>query len=995
METTGIASQNRNDLSFKVFFELMARKVTEILLISSPYDAFIMEEDGRLAERIIQEYEGLNLSRPPRVSWVSTAAEALDALSKKHFDFVITMPQVDQVDAFDLGRQIKKHHPNLPVFLMTHNTNTVLIHQLNEKITDRSAIDKVYVWLGNTDLLLALIKSFEDRKNVRHDTRRAMVRVIVMVEDSPYYCSTLLPLLYKELVSQTRALISRSINEEHRLLRMRARPKILVAETYEAAMDLYRRYKPYLLCILSDVRFPRNHRIDPTAGYTFLTEVKEQTPNLPILMFSSDETNRARAEAIPAIFSNKNSPTLHAEIHDFFLKYLGFGEFVFRMPDGREVARANSLRAMEKLLPSIPDESILYHASRHNFSTWLMARAEIRLASEMKKLKVDDFSSPEAIREYLIDVIRARRWRRQRGIISDFTQSNFDPDFEFIKVGGGSLGGKARGLAFMATRLKELDTFQKKYQGIHVHVPKTLVLCTDAFDAFILENNLGNMADTNLADADIVKAFFTARMPQIIRRDVEFLLKHTAYPLAVRSSSLLEDVQFRPCAGLYSTFMLPNDHPDISVRLHHLLRAIKLVYASTYLEAARSCAKTSGVYQTEDEKMAVIIQQLTGSRHGRYFYPYLSGVVQSHNFYPIGQMRPDAGIAHIALGLGKTVVEGFSSLRFSPHHPQYLPQFSGVKDILGTSQRYFYALDMKKLPERILCPDIFRLARLDIEDTKDHAPVRFLSSTYYPEDNRIRDLYDTGGHPVLTFARILKYNEFPLAQLLTDILDIGRQGMGSPVEIEFAMNRCEANVCPTEFCVLQIRPMSMRLYQSQVDIGPEEIRNARLWSKMAMGTAGTHGISHVVYVKPDTFDPAKTVRIASEISRINKGAVKQRQSFLLIGPGRWGSADRWLGIPVVWNDISGARAIVETATRNLKAEPSQGSHFFHNITSLGVGYLTVTSDANGFIDWDWLNALPAQIETDHVRQVRLDPPATLKIDGRRSLGVLMADKRPS
>ena len=891
------------DLSFKVFHELMAKKVTEILLVSSPYDAFIMEEEGRLAERIIHEYRGLNLSRPPKLTWVSTAQEALNALSNKEFDLVITMPRLDDMDAFNLGRKIKNISPELPIFLLTHNTNRLL---LESKHSDLSSIDKLYVWYGNSDLLLALIKNAEDQMNVAYDTKRAKVRVIILVEDSPIYYSSFLPILYKEIVMQTQAVMEESINDEHRILRMRARPKILVAENYEEAEKLYRQFKPYLLSVFSDVRFPRKGKMDDHAGFDLLSMIKKETPDIPLLNLSSEEANRKKAEKIPAVFLNKNSPTLHSEIRSFFMDRLGFGDFIFRLPNGREIARASNLREMEKIVPSIPDKSIFFHASRNHFSSWLMARSEILLASKLKPLKTSDFSNIKELKDHLIASIQERRKGRQKGIITDFVSGNFDPDADFIKIGKGSLGGKARGLAFMSTQLKKNPHILEKFKDITISVPKTLVISTEAFDSFINENKLRDIPNCDFSDNQITEIFLQSSLPDWLHSYLKLFIDHINYPLAIRSSSLLEDAQFQPFAGIYKTYMLPNQDLDPAQRLTQLVIAIKLVYASTYLEIPRAYARST-LHRTEDEKMAVIIQQLSGSRYSDYFYPALAGVAQSYNFYPISHMKPEEGIAHIALGLGKTVVEGETSLRFSPKYPQFLPQFSTVDDILKNSQRFFYALKMVDSPESLelqgKAADDDTLTKLEIDDAQDHAPVVNLSSTYIPEENRIRDAGNVPGYRVLTFAGILKYDFFPLPQILKEILKIGRKGMGSPVEIEFSVNIDFNKKKKPEFSLLQIRPMAISLHNRDVEITKKDINSAFCFSTMALGNGKFKDIADIIYVRPDSFDPARTVEIAGEIGKINRQMVQQNRKYLLIGPGRWGSADRWLGIPVTWNNM--------------------------------------------------------------------------------------------
>ena len=978
-------SQDDFDLSFKVFHELMAQKVTDILLVSSPYDAFIMEEEGRLAERIIQEYKGLNLSRPPKLTWVSTAKEALNALSANTFDLVITMPRLDDMDPSILGRKIKQKFPTLPVFLLAQKTSRLF---LDPKYADRSSFDKLYVWYGNTDLLLALIKNVEDRMNADYDTERAKVRVIILVEDSPIYCSVLLPLLYKEIVMHTQTLMEESLNSEHRILRMRARPKVLVADNFEEAENLYRRFKPYLLSIFSDVRFPRNGQIDDQAGFDLLSMIKQESPDVPLLNLSSEEANRDRAAKIPAVFLNKNSPSLHSEIQSFFVDYLGFGDFIFRLPDGREVGRAHNLRAMEEILPSIPDKSVYFHATRNHFSSWLFARSEILLASKLKPVKATDFSSAAEIKKYLTACIHQRRKGRQRGVVTDFVPGDYDTHADFIRVGKGSLGGKARGLAFFSNLLKENYELQNKFPETVIRVPKTLVISTEGFDNFIDQNNLKDILGQDFSDVRISKIFLEARLPDWLESALELFLQQTGYPLAVRSSSLLEDAQFQPFAGIYKTFMLPNNHRDLRQRLKQLIMAIKLVYASTYLETPQVYAKST-LHRIEDEKMAILIQQLTGTEHGGYFYPAFSGVAQSYNYYPLAHMKAEEGIVHIALGLGKTVVEGGQVLRFCPKYPQFLPQFSKVEDILKNSQRFFYALKMADFPKQFSSVDDATLAKLEIDDVQDHDPVKYLASTYIPEDHRIRDSVHPNGHPVLTFARILKYSSFPFPDILSELLKIGRKGMGGAVEIEFAVNLPFNGNQKAEFSLLQIRPMALGPKHIDIAISDQEIDQAFCYSKNAMGNGKIKDIADIVFVDINTFDPARTVEIAAEISAVNKLLKHRNRKYLLIGPGRWGSADRWLGIPVSWNDISGVGVIIETKSDKLQAEPSQGTHFFHNLTSLGIGYITLSDSDEDFIDWQWLQSLPPAKETAFLKHIKLDAPLAIKIDGKGSRAVLM------
>jgi CheY-like chemotaxis protein len=973
------------DPSFKIFHELMAKKVRDILLVSTPYDAWIMEEDCRLSERIINEYRGLNLSNPPRFTWVSTAEDALAALDKKNFDLVITMLHLADMDAFVLGQEIKKKDPDLPVILLTHSA--LPADESSRVFTQPRGIDRTFVWAGDTDILVSLVKSAEDRMNVAHDTESAGIRVILFVEDSPVYISTLLPELYRELVTQTQSVLEEGLNEEHRLLTMRARPKILVARNFEEAMDLYETYEPYVLGVISDVRFPRNGKLDDNAGVAFLTKIKKERFDIPLLLTSSESSNAEKAAAISASFVDKNSPSLIAEVRSFFLEQLGFGDFVFRMPNGREVARASNTRTLEKLLPNIPAESFRYHSRRNDFSRWLFARTEIMLASKVRPIREDDFSSVDNHRQYLISIIQARRSRRQKGVVVNFEAGDFDHDTEFFKIGTGSLGGKARGLAFVSNLLQRLPAIHKKFEDLNILIPQTMVITTQGFDTFVEENDLKGLSKSDAPDEAIAEAFCKATFPQWIAADLRAYLSRITYPLAVRSSSLLEDAQFRAYAGLYRTYMLPNDHADLDARLAQLINAIKLVYASTYFQSPKAFSKRVG-QRTEEEKMAVIIQQLVGERYNGYYYPAVSGVAQSHNYYPFSKMQPEEGIATIALGLGKTVMEGEKALRFSPKYPQILPQRTTVDDILENSQRFFFSLKMGgPYPELGINEDA-NLAKREVDEVTEDPPMKMLASTYIPEEHRMRDTTSIPGYRVLTFAQVLKYDLFPLAAVLSDVLEIGEGGMGCPVELEFSVNWPLARQRKPEFALLQLRPMTARAELGQVEISVEDVSRAFCHSYHALGNAEKTDMADILYIKPDIFDAARTPDIAREIGELNSGLLQQGKKYLLVGPGRWGSADRWLGIPVSWAEICGVGAMIETASPQLRAEPSQGSHFFHNISTLGINYVTVSNHGEEFLNWSWLTSLPIANETTFVAHVRLAKPFVLKVDGRSSRCVM-------
>jgi hypothetical protein len=978
---------NEPDARFKRFHELMARKVRHILLVSTPYDAWIMEEDCRLSERIVNEYRGLNLSQPPRLTWVSSAEEALAALDDHPFDMVITMPRLSDMGAAALGHQIKKKAPGLPVILLSHDT----IPSPEIKGPDNApGIDRTFVWSGNTDILVALTKSTEDRMNAKKDTESAGIRVILFVEDSPYYLSSLLPILYRELVGQTQAVMEGTLNEEHRLLTMRARPKILVAGSYEEALAIYERFEPNVLGVISDVRFPHNGVLDETAGIDFLKLVRARRFDIPLLLTSSEPANATKASSIPAAFVDKNSDTLHQDVRRFFKDHLGFGDFVFRLPDGSEIGRASNLKALERLMLSIPAASFRHHCNRNDFSRWLFARTEMALAAEVRPISDDDFSDVESHRRHLVEIIADRRKRRQKGVVADFDAADADFDTEFFKIGKGSLGGKARGLAFVASLLRQNTDFGVTYKGVDILVPQTLVITTDGFESFVEDNRLRYLSKADLPDEQIADLFLNSRFPGWIEEKLRDYLSQVTYPLAIRSSSLLEDAQFRAYAGLYRTYMITNDCPDLELRLNHLIHAIKLVYASTYYKGPKAFSKRVG-HRTEEEQMAVIIQKLVGSQYSDSFYPAISGVAQSHNYYPFARMKPEEGIVTLAMGLGKTVVEGEKTLRFSPAHPQLLPQRSTVEDILENAQRHFYALKMERSCHYLDTNDSANLWHREVSEAENELPLQLLSSTYVPDEHRIRDTVHIPGQRVLTFAHILKYREFPLADILKDMLELGEHGMGCPVEMEFSVNlTAEADALP-QFAFLQLRPMTARAELEQVAISEEEIERAFCFSGKALGNAVKQDMADLVFVKPDAFDPAKTMEIAREIARINASLVKEDQKYLLIGPGRWGSADRWLGIPVAWADISGVGAIVETESDKLVAEPSQGSHFFHNITTLGINYITVSAAAGDRLDWNWLTALPRVDDATFIAHARLEGPVTLKVDGRRSQCVIVKD----
>ena len=974
----------------EMFRELMPLQIREILLISSRYNIFNMEEDGSLTSKIVNEYRGLNLSHPPKITGVSSVQRAIALLKERRFDLVFMVPHLEGMDPVSLGGQIKELRPDLPIILLLPGNRGPFSDPELVRIQD---IYRTFIWSGNPDMLLAMVKNTEDHLNVHHDTQCANVRVVLLVEDSPEYASYFLPIIYKEIVSQTQALLEIGCNDKLKLMTMRARPKVLLATTYEEAMELYDRYRSYLLCVISDGRLPRGGKIDPGAGESILSTIRREIPELPMLFISSERENRTRAEKIPAVFLDKNVHDLYLETHSFFLNHLGFGDFVFFNSRGEEIDRALNLMQLEAKLAVVPDESIMYHADRDHFSNWLMARSEINLGLQFRAVKSSDFKGVDELRHYIITNIHELRIQRQKGIILQFDQKLFDAEvMEFVKIGQGSLGGKARGLAFMADLLREHPDIQKKYSGVRIRLPKTLVVCTDIFDRFVSDNNLHRFTGQGYKILEIVQAFIDAPLPDFLIKKLSIFLDQVRVPLAVRSSSQLEDAHFQPYAGLYKTYKIPNNHPDSSVRLDHLVTAVKLVYASTYYEDAKSFYKNTSK-QPFNDSMAVIIQEVCGSHHGNYFYPALSGVAQSYNFYPFSHMKPEDGVVHLALGLGKTVVEGEQTFRFAPKHPHITPQFTGPDGFLNNTQRYFYALKTNDYPEKLHFATLSNLERRELSDALEEPPVKALTSTYVADEDRIRDTWYCPGPKLLTFAPILKYDSPPMAELINDLLDLGREGLGAPVEIEFAADLPGEKETPWDFLFLQIRPTVTFSDKACVPLAREEIDSAVCFSTKALGNGTIDTIEDILYIKPDAFRVDKTREMALEINAVNADLVKENRRFLLIGPGRWGASDPWLGIPVKWCNISGVGAIIELKNDAINVDPSQGSHFFHNITSLGIPYITVDEtlkSSRDRFDRQWIEGLEVMKETTFLCHIRLVRPLVIKIDGKQSWCAILA-----
>ncbi len=971
---------------FTGFQDLMRYRVRNIILVSSLYDLYLFEEDGRLYELIREEYRGLNLSEAPELTRVSSGSQALElARQDKRYDLIITTPHIEDMEVSRFAKRVKNSDLEIPLVLLTYD-NRETIELLS--YYHAALFDRVFTWQGDFRILIGIIKHLEDSVNVEHDTRSVGVQVIILIEDSIQYYSSFLPIIYMEIFEQSQRLISEGINLSDRYLRMRARPKILLCPNYEDALYNFEKYQEHILGIISDVDFPRNGQQDPRAGIEFARTVKRMQNDIPIMLQSTSQEFEQEAYNVGASFLLKDSPTLLNDLRAFMSEHFGFGDFIFRTSDGTEVGRAHDLISLEKQIQRVPAESLEYHAAHNHFSKWLKARTEFWLAHKLRPRKVSEFGSVESFRQSIISFLRQYRKNRQKGIITDFKKETFDPQDSFARIGGGSLGGKARGLGFVNLLISRVR-LQEKFKNVTIQVPVTVVLGTAVFDDFMDKNNLRHFALSEQDDAQITRRFLASERfsPEALYHLSQFL-NLVREPLAVRSSSLLEDSQYHPFAGVYSTFMIPNNHFDSEMRLRELLNAIKYVYASTYFHRAKEYIKIAN-FRLEEEKMAVIIQKMVGAAHQNRFYPTFSGVAKSHNFYPVGPQQPDDGIASVALGLGKMVVEGGNSVKFCPKYPKHIPQFSSIDETLKHNQSNFFALDLGESLEDN--PDAFpKLVKsYPLKMAEKDETLNYVGSTYSPENQAVYDGLSRPGIRLVTFGPILKYNMFPLSEILQELLVIGRRGMGMPVEIEFAVNMSVPADQPREFGVLQMRPLvlSKEAEQLEVDRAPDRILICR--SHKVLGNGRIDNIYDIVMVDYENFDRAKTREVAAEIHKFNSRLINQGRPYLLIGVGRWGSMDPWLGIPVKWEQISGARVIVESSFKDFEVEPSQGSHFFHNITSFMIGYFTVGSNRRqGFVDWEWLLQQPVAESSTFVRHLVFDKPIVVKMNGRKNRGII-------
>src|SRR5271167_1303652 len=966
------------------FDNLMPFKVQNILLVSSLYDSFILREDGRLNELLIDESLELNLQQIPGITHVSSCAEAVElARSQPQFNLIVTNLAVGDMDAAQLARDIKAAGLDVPVVVLAYDYREIKNFVARNPITE---IERIFLWQGNARILIAIVKYIEDKRNVLYDTQAIGVPVLLVVEDNIRYYSSFLPVIYTELIKQSRRVIQEGINVAHKLVRMQARPRILLSSSFEDAARLVQQYRNYLFGLVSDVEFPWEGKLSPEAGFELARLMKALVPDVPVVLQTGRTEFRPRALAEGYSFLRKRSPTLLKDLRRILTDSFGFGDFVFRLPDQREVGRAKDLNELEEQLRTVPPESLMYHAQSNHFSHWLMARTEFALAAKLRPRKVSDFNGPEHLRRDLIESINAYRREQNEVLIGDFKPDTFKPsDSSFLRIGSGSLGGKARGLAFVRHLLRT-RRITRRFPGVRISVPPAVVIATDMFDQFLAENNLSDFALHCDDDSEIQQRFLDASLPVALQENLKAFLAEVGYPLAVRSSSLLEDSQYQPFTGVYETFMLGNQQSDAGARLDELSEAIKRVYASTFSQHAKAYVRATP-YRLEEEKMAVILQQVVGTVHGLRFYPDFSGVVRSHNFYPVEPMTFSDGIAAVALGLGRTVVDGGKCISFCPRYPRNLLQFSSVEDILANTQTEFCALELDGVPHGG-GPGHLREARFGLEVAEADGTLHAVASTYSADNHAVYDGLSRPGPRVVTFAPMLKHGVFPLAMILEVLVRAGEEALGNPVEIEFAVRLPRAEE-PAEFGFLQIRPLTLARDNQDLSIGDVDPSLLICQSTKVLGNGRIENLQDIVVVDSQRFERSRSQEVARAVAHFNAKLSAENRPYLLIGVGRWGSNDPWLGIPVEWDEISGARAIVEAGFHDFRVTPSQGSHFFQNLTAFQIGYFTVNPDAGeGSVDWQWLSEQPSVDEDGCVRHLRFDAPLRVIMNSRQSQGVI-------
>lgn len=968
------------------FSTLMRKRIYHILLVSSTYDAFILEDDGRIDEQIFNEYVSLNLRYPPQFILATSKEEALQIMKEGHIDLVITMLSLEKTDTFELANSIKKEFSSIPIVVLTPFSREVTLKIDKE---DFSNIDYVFSWLGNADILLAIIKLIEDRMNVEHDVEEVGVQTILLVEDSIRFYSSYLPNIYKIIFKQSLKFMTEGLNEHQKMLRMRGRPKILLATTYEEAIECYEKYKHNMLGVITDLSYSRNGETDRMAGIRLCDKIKGDDKFMPLLLQSSDAESEALAKQSKVGFINKHSKTLSFELRNFIFEYFAFGDFVFVNPDdGTEVMRAADLKAFQGILFQVPDPSLEYHITRNHFSKWFRARALFPLADLIRDLRIEDFKNLDEVRRFMFDAIASFRLNKARGIIAEFYRESFDEYYTFTRIGEGSIGGKARGLAFLDSLIMR-NRILDKFPNVIVTIPRTVVLTTDVFDEFMEENGLYTVALSDQStDQEILDSFLSARLPFRIHEDLYTFISVISKPIAVRSSSLLEDSHYQPFAGIYSTYMIPFVKNDERLMIEMLSESIKSVYASAFFKSSKAYMSAT-LNVIDEEKMAIVLQEVCGERYEDHFYPTFSGVARSINFYPIEPEKPEDGIVNVALGLGKYIVDGGLTLRFSPKYPKKVLQLSSPEMALKETQRTYYALDLDASKFKASLDDGANLLKLTINQAEKDNSIRQIASTYDFNNHVIRDGIMHDGKKLITFSNVLQHNVFPLAEIIDLTLKVGQSEMNKPVEIEFAVNLSRKKGEAHLLNLLQIRPIVDKKENMGVDLRKADLGNAIVYSKSALGNGIIDNIKDLVYIKPDAFDPSESLMIAEEVGKLNEQFLAANKNCVLIGPGRWGSSDPWLGIPVKWPQISAARVIVESGLESYQIDPSQGTHFFQNLTSFRVGYFTINPHINhGLYDVSYLDGCEAAYESRFVRHIQFERPLKIRIDGQRNLGLI-------
>ena len=966
------------------FANLMARRIFNVLIVANPYDAFMLEDDGRIDEKIFNEYTALGLRYPPSFRQASTTAEASEVMRSMSIDLVICMPGNADNDAFTVARAIKSRFPKIPCVVLTPFSHGIRQRMEHE---DMSMFDYVFCWLGNTNLILSIIKLIEDKMNLTHDIHEAGVQMLLLVEDSIRFCSSILPNLYSYILAQSQSFATEALNPHDAMLRMRGRPKVVLAQNYEEAWALYTRFSDNTIGVISDCSFPKEGKMDNAAGLKLLREIRRCDEYVPLILQSNEASNRDKAAAEHFRFIDKNSKKMSVDLRHILAEHMGFGDFIFRDPaTHREIRRVSNLKELQDSVFEIPDDSMMYHISRNHMSRWLCARAIFPVSEYLKTITWHKLQDVEAHRRIIYDAIVEYRRMKNIGVVALFQRDRFDAFSHFARIGDGSLGGKGRGLAFLDNIIKHHPEFNQ-YDGVTVSIPKTVVLCTDVFDQFMDDNNLYQIALSDLPDEDILANFLRAQLPDRYIADFYAFFDATDGPIAIRSSSLLEDSHYQPFAGIYSTYMIPRCQDKYKMLLM-LAKAIKGVYASVFFRDSKAyMTATSNVI--DQEKMAIVLQEVVGREHSGCFYPTISGVLRSINYYPVNDERADEGIASLALGLGKYIVDGGQTLRVCPYHPAQVMQMSEMETALRETQTRFYALDTSQMDDDLKVDDGFNIKKMKVKDADHHGTLRYISSTYDPTDQIIRDGYYDGGRKIISMSGVLQQGVFPLPALMQMSMRYGEDGMRRPVEIEMA---CNINNDRTgEFYLLQMRPIVDSKQMINEDVGAISDACCLIRSHHSLGHGISEDVADIVYVKADDgFTAANNPAIAAEIEAVNRRMTADGKGYILAGPGRWGSSDYWLGVPVKWPHINAARLIVETSLKNYRVEPSQGTHFFQNLTSFGVGYFTVdTVKGDGIFRKDVLDAMPAVEETTFIRHVRLDQPLRILMDGVKQEGVVL------